>query len=101
MPNWVQTNYVFKGDTAEITALDNAMKQHQSPCDEVDLSDIIDHFGGNSGNIPCRGYVAEYNLLNPCALEVKTLTAHFPLHGTWDFVCTKLSSLDYQFIEIN
>lgn len=100
MPDWVQTNYVISGDAEHITEIHNALEQHKDSCDEVALSDLIEHFGSDVGAIECRGHIAEYTMLNPCNLEVKTLTAYYSMHGVWEFVRSKLSSVSYQFVEI-
>lgn len=97
MPNWIQTNYVFTGDSAEISQLHERLCKLGDPLDEIALSDVIAHFGGDYTKIPCRGHVAEYYLCSKCFLEIRTLTAYTPMHEVWDFVKSKYSSLKYQY----
>lgn len=98
MPNWIQTNYVLTGDTAEIGQLYDLLHKLDDSR-EIALNDVIEELGGDYNEIPCRGYVAEYDLMGGCHLDIKTLTAWHSMHGVWDFVKTKLPSLSYQYIE--
>lgn len=97
MPNWILTNYVFTGDTAELSQLHERLHELGDPLDEIALSDVIAHFGGDYAKIPCRGHIAEYFLCSKHFLEIKTLTAWQPMHEVWDFVKTKFPSLSYQY----
>lgn len=100
MPNWIQTNYVITGDSAEIGQLYDLLHELDDPVGEIYLSDIIKELGGDCAGIACRGYIAEYDLLDEYHLDIKTLTAYTPMHGVWDWVKSKLPSINYQYIEI-
>lgn len=100
MPNWIQTNYVISGDAEQIAELKKTFDENKDCCEEVALSDVVEHFDGDSNKIPCRGYIAEYGLLNPGSLSIITFTAYHPILEVWNFVKSKLPSISYQYTEI-
>lgn len=98
MPNWIHTKYVFFGETQQITELTNILqKQQEEPHEEIALSDIVKHFGGDYNKIACRGYIAEYIQLADSMLEISVITANCRMHEVWDLVVKRLSGIRYQF----
>lgn len=98
MPNWIHTKYVFLGETQQITELQTALqKQQDEPHEEIALSDIVKHFGGDYNKIACRGYIAEYIRLTDSMLEISVMTANYRMHEVWDLVVKRLSGIRYQF----
>ena len=99
MPNWCITSYAFKGDKNEIKDFYDKIKSFTSkeriPNNFGDywLGNIVDGFGFDWKEIPCRGYIdyfpESYDNNNPDRLELSTETAWEPMTEMWDKIIEK------------
>ena len=96
MPNWCTTSYAFRGNKNEIRDFSNKIKSFTSkervPNDFGDnwLGNIVDGFGFNWGEIPCKGSITYFNPDDvPERLELSTETAWNPLTEMWDKIIEK------------
>ena len=109
MPNWCTTSYVFRGNENEIKDFYNKIKSFTSkehiPNDFGNfwLGNIVDGFGFNYKEIPCRGRIYCFpepeEDVNQGRLELSTETAWRPMTEMWDKIIEKhYSSITYVLI---
>lgn len=99
MPNWCTTSYVFRGNENEIKDFYNKIKSFVSkkrvPNDFGDswLGNIVDGFGFDYNEIPCRGFIDYFPEIDedtdPGRLELSTETAWGPMTEMWDKIIAK------------
>ena len=96
MPNWCTTSYVFRGKENEIKDFYNKIKSFISkervPNDFGNnwLGNIVDGFGFNYDEIPCRGHIDYFpETEEDDRLELSTETAWYPMTEMWDKIIEK------------
>ena len=99
MPNWCTTSYVFRGDENEIKDFYNKIKSFTSKERVLNdfgnkwLGNIVDGFGFNWEEIPCRGRMNYFpeteEATYPDILELSTETAWEPMTEMWDKIIEK------------
>jgi hypothetical protein len=105
MPNWCQTNYVFKGSKEEIKDLHDKLKslgEMETPLTENGFGNnwlgcVVTLFGGDWNTIACRGDFSDLGLLNENAMQLYTETAWGDLPEVWDFVLEQYPSVSYYY----
>ena len=96
MPNWCTTSYVFRGNENEIKDFYDKIKSFTSKeripngFGNAWLGNIVDGFGFNYNEIPCRGSITYLNIEDALdRLGISTETAWEPMTEMWDKIIEK------------